>query len=178
MQSLASEMEAVTLLPVERELGRIPCCECATPILPSLKNLCSTCLNATSDIGKSLPRQVTLQQCTGCQRYLVRPQVWVVASPESRELLAVCLKQLKGLTGLQLVDAVFNQADPSNTKKIQVKLTVRLETLEEVLTVDYTFIDSLCPQCDTSKDKDQWNCIVQVQRFNVKDYILIIQICR
>ena len=163
---------------MERELGRIPCCECATPILPSLKNLCSTCLNATSDLGKSLPRQVTLQQCTGCQRYLVRPQVWVIASPESRELLAVCLKQLKGLTELQLVDAVFNQPESSNTKTIQVKLTVRLESLEEVLTVDYTFIDSLCSQCDTSKDKDQWNCIVQVQRYNIKDHLLIIQMCR
>ena len=163
-QSLASGMEAVTLLPMEKELGKIPCCECATPILPSLKNLCNTCLNATSDLGKSQPKQVALQQCTGCQRYLVRPQVWVVASPESRELLAVCLKQLKGLTDLKLVDAVFNQAEPNNTKTIQVRLTVRLETLEEVLTVDYTFIDSLCPQCDTSKDKDQWNCIVQVQR--------------
>ena len=93
---LASGMEAVISSPMEKEFGRIPCCECASPILPNLKNLCSTCLNVATDLAESLPRQVALQQCTGCQRYLVRPQVWVIAIPESRELMAVCLKQLKG----------------------------------------------------------------------------------
>ena len=153
---------------MEKELGRIPCCECASPILPNLKNLCSMCLNAATDLAISLPRQVALQQCTGCQRYLVWPQVWVIASPESRELLAVCLKQLKGLTDFQLVDAAFSQADPVNTKTIKVKLTVKLETVEDVLTVDFTLADTLCPQCDNTKDKDQWNCVVQVQRLLTK----------
>ena len=100
------------------------------------------------------------------QSILHRPQrplsqVWVIANPESRELLAVCLKQLKGLTELKLVDAAFNPAEP-DSKTIQVKLTARLETVEEVLTVDFDILDSLCPECDNTKDKDQWNCVVQV----------------
>ena len=126
-------MEAVASVSVKKQIGTIPCCECASPILPNITNLCNTCLSATTDLSKSLPRQVTLKQCTGCHRYFLRPQVWVVASPESRELLAVCLKQLKGLCDLQLVNAVFNQADPRDTKRMQVKLAVRLDTVEEVL---------------------------------------------
>ena len=62
------------------------------------------------------------------------------------------------------MNAVFNQADPSDTKTMQVKLAVRLDTVKEVFEVDFTVVDNLCPQCDDDKDKDQWNCAVQVQR--------------
>ena len=40
---------------------------------------------------------------------------------------------------------------------------MKFETVEDVLTVDFTLVDTLCPQCDNAKDKDQWNCVVQVQ---------------
>ena len=154
-------MEAATFPASERGFGLIPCCECATPIQPNLRNLCQACLSAATNLAKSVPKQVPLHRCSSCQRILTRSQAWVIANPESRELLAVCLKQLKGLTELKLVDAAFNSAEP-DSKTIQVKLTARLETVEEVLTVDFDIIDSLCPQCDNTKDQDQWNCVVQV----------------
>ena len=154
-------MEAANFPASERGFGLIPCCECSTTIQPNQRNLCRTCLSAATNLAKSVPKQVPLHRCSSCQRILTRSQAWVIANPESRELLAVCLKQLKGLTELKLVDAAFNSAEP-DSKTIQVKLTARLETVEEVLTVDFDILDSVCPQCDNNKDKDQWNCVVQV----------------
>ena len=41
--------------------------------------------------------QVILHFCRFCERYLQPPSTWVACSLESRELLALCLKKLKGL---------------------------------------------------------------------------------
>lgn len=35
--------------------------------------------------------------CRDCERWLQPPNSWVVANPESKELLAVCLRRLRGL---------------------------------------------------------------------------------
>jgi nonsense-mediated mRNA decay protein 3 len=41
--------------------------------------------------------QSNLYFCRGCERYLIPPGTWVTATLESRELLTLCLKRLKGL---------------------------------------------------------------------------------
>ena len=45
---------------------------------------------------------------------------------ESRELLALCLKKVKGLGKVKLVDAGFVWTEP-HSKRIKVKLTVQKE---------------------------------------------------
>lgn len=45
---------------------------------------------------------------------------------ESRELLAICLKKLKGLNKVHLVDAGFVWTEP-HSKRVKVKLTVQKE---------------------------------------------------
>ena len=41
---------------------------------------------------------MTIFFCRGCERYLNPPVSWIQAELESRELLTLCLKRLKGLS--------------------------------------------------------------------------------
>jgi len=54
--------------------------------------------------------------------------MWVSCTLESHELLAVCLKRLKGLNKVHLVDANFVWTEP-HSKRIKVKLTIQKEVL-------------------------------------------------
>ena len=61
-------------------------------------------------------------------RYLNPPANWVVCSLESRELMALCLKRLKGLPKVKLIDANFVWTEP-HSKRIKVKMTVQGEAI-------------------------------------------------
>lgn len=52
-------------------------------------------------------------------RYLQPPAEWISCALESRELLALCLKRLKGLQRVKLVDAGFAWTEP-HSKRIKV----------------------------------------------------------
>ena len=52
-------------------------------------------------------------------RYLQPPNFWVVCSLESRELMALCLKRLKNLSKVKLIDAIFVWTEP-HSKRIKV----------------------------------------------------------
>lgn len=49
-------------------------------------------------------------------RYLQPPAEWIHASLESRELLTLCLKKLKGLNRLKLIDAGFVWTEPHSMR--------------------------------------------------------------
>lgn len=63
-----------------------------------------------------------------CFRYLQPPAEWVVAALESRELLALCLKKLKGLNRVKLIDAGFAWTEP-HSKRIKVLLMFRFNII-------------------------------------------------
>lgn len=48
---------------------------------------------------------------------------WVRCELESSELLAICLKQIKGLKKVKLIDAGFVWTEP-HSKRLKVKLTI------------------------------------------------------
>lgn len=52
-------------------------------------------------------------------RYLNPPNNWVVCSLESRELMALCLKRLKNLAKVKLIEADFVWTEP-HSKRIKV----------------------------------------------------------
>jgi len=64
--------------------------------------------------------------CRNCERFLSPPQAWVQAKPESSELLAICLKRLKGLNKVRLKDAHFIWTEP-HSKRLRVSLTIQKE---------------------------------------------------
>lgn len=60
------------------------------------------------------------------------PTSWLVAQPESRELLALCLKKLRGLGKVRIVDASFIWTEP-HSRRIKVKITVQDSVSDGVL---------------------------------------------
>jgi nonsense-mediated mRNA decay protein 3 len=92
------------------------------------------------------------------------PEQWIKATLESRELLGLCLKKLKGLNKVRLVDAGFIWTEP-HSKRIKVKLTVQAEVmggavLQQVFTVEFTTAGQMCDDCRRADAKDYWKALV------------------
>ena len=171
------------LVPVS---GKILCCECGTRIDPNPANLCVACLRIKVDITEGIPKnvgcfvrigqlspkftsmfcQVTIQFCRFCERYLQPPNQWIQAALESRELMALLLKRLKGLKDVKLIDASFLWTEP-HSKRLKVKLQVQAEVvggaiLQQTFVVEFVVAYQMCPDCHRTEAKDHWNCLVQV----------------
>ncbi|CAH0725297.1 unnamed protein product, partial [Brenthis ino] len=148
--------------------ARILCCQCAVPIEPNPSNMCIACLRTHVDITDGIPKQVTLFFCRGCERYLQPPNEWLVCALESRELLALCLKRLKALNRVKLVNAVFDWTEP-HSKRIKVSLTVQGEVmggavLQQSFLVEYVIQHQMCDACHRSEAQDYWRALVQVRQ--------------
>merc|ERR1712000_371862 len=76
--------------------------------------------------------EATLHFCKDCDRWLMPPQTWIVALPESRELLALCLKKLRGLNKVRIVDASFVWTEP-HSRRLRVKITIQDSVQDGVL---------------------------------------------
>ncbi|KAG5463781.1 MAG: NMD3 family-domain-containing protein, partial [Olpidium bornovanus] len=127
------------------------CCQCGTSIVPNAANMCINCLRTTVDITEFIPKQVTLHFCRACERYLQPPGTWVSAQLESRELLALCLKKLKGLSKVRLIDAGFIWTEP-HSRRVRVKLTIQKEVLtstilQQIFQVEYVVSNQQCEDC-------------------------------
>lgn len=130
--------------------------------------MCVNCLRTHVDITEHIPKQATLQFCRNCERYLQPPSEWVYCSLESRELLAICLKRLKGLKEVKLVDAGFIWTE-AHSKRLKVKLTVHGEVmngtvLQQVFVVEFMVNNQMCDDCHRTEAKDFWKCIVQIRQ--------------
>lgn len=88
--------------------------------------MCVNCIRNEVDITEGIPKQVHIHFCRNCERYLQPPGIWITAALESRELLTLCLKKLKGLNKVRLVDAGFIWTEP-HSRRIKVKLTIQKE---------------------------------------------------
>ncbi|KAL1505481.1 hypothetical protein ABEB36_005044 [Hypothenemus hampei] len=145
----------------------IACCMCGLQIEPNPSNMCVGCLRNQVNITDGIPEQATLYFCRGCERYHQPPSEWVHCALESRELLSLCLKKLKGLNRLKLVDAGFVWTEP-HSKRIKVKLVVHGEVMGAILqkefVVIYTINHQMCDDCHRSEAKDFWRALVQVRQ--------------
>lgn len=79
------------------------CCTCSTLIPPNAANMCLPCIKDTIDITEGITKQLTIHHCSGCNMYLQPPKNWIRAEMESRELLAVILKRLRGLNKVSYI---------------------------------------------------------------------------
>lgn len=105
--------------------------------------------------------------CRDCDRWLLPPNSWAVALPESRELLAICLKKLH-ITKVRVVDASFIWTEP-HSRRIKVKVTVQDSVAHGVVlqqTFDVTYIVSTqqCGDCKRSYTHNVWTACVQVRQ--------------
>ncbi|KOX68769.1 60S ribosomal export protein NMD3 [Melipona quadrifasciata] len=151
-----------------RQETMILCCICGIGIESNPANMCVACLRTQIDITKNIPKQATIHFCKGCERYLQPPSEWIYAALESRELLTLCLKRLRGLNRVKLIDAGFVWTEP-HSMRLKVKLTVQAEVmsgaiLQQIFIVEYTINHQMCNDCHRTEAKDYWRALVQVRQ--------------
>ena len=149
---------------------RILCCNCGAPIdgTTSAGALCYDCVKLTVDISNGIPREATIHTCRDCERWLQPPAHWVTAAPESRELLALCLKKLRGLSKVRIIDASFIWTEP-HSRRVKVKITIQQEAfagtiLQQTFEVEYVVAYHQCPDCAKSFTANTWRAVVQVRQ--------------
>jgi 60S ribosomal export protein NMD3 len=146
--------------------SRVLCYNCGAPLIES--TLCNDCIKLTVDISQGVQREAVLNFCRDCERWLLPPATWQVAAPESRELLALCLKKLKGLRKVRVIDASFIWTEP-HSRRIKVKITVQDSVsagvvLQQSFEVTYIVATQQCPECAKSYTANTWQACVQVRQ--------------
>ncbi len=145
----------------------ILCCMCGVSIESNPANMCATCLQSRVDITEGIPKQITIFWCRNCGRYQRPP--WVDAPLESKEMLALCLKKIKGLNKeVKLIDAAFIWTEP-HSRRIKVKLTVQKEIfnsiiMQQVFVVEFVVANMQCTDCQRSFTEHTWTAVVQVRQ--------------
>lgn len=148
----------------------ILCCNCGAPIdgTTATGALCFDCVKLTHDISQGVQREATIHFCKDCDRWLLPPTTWIVALPESRELLALCLKKLRGLNKVRIIDASFVWTEP-HSRRLKVKITVQDQVQDGVLLqqsfeVLYVMHTQQCRECAKSYTPAHWQACVQVRQ--------------
>ncbi|PJF18012.1 hypothetical protein PSACC_02151 [Paramicrosporidium saccamoebae] len=147
---------------------RILCCECGVAIEPNAANMCLNCIRSRVDITEGIPKQIVVNFCRGCERYLAPPAQWLPCALESKELLSLLLKRMKGLSKVRLIDAGFVWTEP-HSKRIKVKLTIQKEAfaatiLQQTFVVEAVVANQQCSDCARREAKNTWNTVVQVRQ--------------
>lgn len=91
-----------------------------------------------------------------------------MAALESRELLALCLKKLRGLHKVRIIDASFIWTEP-HSRRVKVKLTIQDSVsegvvLQQAFEVEYIVAYQQCPDCAKSYTANTWRACVQVRQ--------------
>ena len=148
--------------------ARILCCSCAVPIAPNPAAMCNNCIKLNTDITEGIPREGVINFCRDCERYLMPPTQWVKAELESRELLALCLRKIKGLNKVRLIDAKFKWTEP-HSRRVKVILTIQKEAfvstiLQQTFEVEFTVGYQQCPDCAKTFTHHTWKACVQIRQ--------------
>jgi nonsense-mediated mRNA decay protein 3 len=163
-------MDTISIAPSQARTATILCCNCGVPIdgTTSAGALCNECLKLSVDISQGIQRETFLHICGDCDRWFSPPQQWIVAQPESRELLALCLRKLKGLSKIRIIDASFVWTEP-HSKRVKVKITVQQEAFQDTIVqqafeVEYVVANQQCADCKKSYTHHTWRAVVQVRQ--------------
>ncbi|EER02194.1 hypothetical protein, conserved [Perkinsus marinus ATCC 50983] len=146
--------------------ANVLCCVCGASMAPNQSNMCVNCMKGEVDITEGISKQAVVNYCRECNRYQRPP--WVPCEPESRELLGICLKKIKGLNKVKLVDANFIWQAPTS-KRMKVKLTVQKEVMngaimQQSMIVDFIVAWQQCDDCKRTYTPHTWNASVQVRQ--------------
>jgi len=148
---------------------RMLCCLCGVVMDANPSSMCVNCLRSQVDITEGIPKQSAVYFCRQCERYHVPPRNWVYAQLESKELLALLIKKLRGLNKVKLVDAGFKWTEP-HSRRIVVRLVVQKEVFVNTILQQEFLVEFVVEnmQCDTCKrdaaNIDAWQAVVQARQ--------------
>ena len=150
-------------------VGTIACCLCGapTPADAVADGTCMACLSVTTNIASAIEPSLEVEMCRTCGKWYRNPQ-WVAYEAESAELLAMCVRRVRGLRGLHLVDASWIWTEP-HSRRLKVKLTVRKEVmsgtaLQQGVVVEFVVRTRNCDACNKVAAKDLWQSRVQLRQ--------------
>ncbi|KAJ5922021.1 ribosome-binding protein [Penicillium verrucosum] len=130
---LDTPVPMVGLQDQQNSAATILCCNCGAAIdgTTSAGAMCHDCLRLNVDVSQGPP-----------------PAGWS-QPPESKELLAVCLRRLRGLAKVRIIDASFIWTEP-HSKRIKVKITIQQEVfqgtiIQQAFEVEYVVASQQCP---------------------------------
>jgi nonsense-mediated mRNA decay protein 3 len=124
------------------------CCLCGTSIAPNPSNMCLSCIRSQIDITSDYSKSEIISFCRTCERYLQPPKYWIDCDLESKELLTLCLKKIRGLNKAKLIDASFIWTEP-HSRRVKVKITIQKEVfngtkLQQSFVVEYVVKNQQC----------------------------------
>lgn len=163
------------------ECPQILCCVCGIPISQNPSNMCVNCIRGSVDVTATLPKEAAVSWCRVCDRYHQPPKYWTKAALESRELMVVCLKRIKGLSKMHLVDASWIWTEP-HSRRLKIKLTVQKEVfagtvVQQSCVIEFVVNALMCEGCQRiATGHELWGCVVQVrQRVEHKKMLLYLE---
>eukprot|EP00471_Norrisiella_sphaerica_P008133 CAMPEP_0184503152 /NCGR_PEP_ID=MMETSP0113_2-20130426/51724_1 /TAXON_ID=91329 /ORGANISM="Norrisiella sphaerica, Strain BC52" /LENGTH=475 /DNA_ID=CAMNT_0026892599 /DNA_START=248 /DNA_END=1676 /DNA_ORIENTATION=- len=90
------------------------------------------------------------------------------AELESRELMSLCLKKIRGLNKVKLTDANWIWTEP-HSRRLKIKLSVQKEVfnnaiVEQTFVVEFIVANQQCPDCQKSYTEHTWESVIQVRQ--------------
>ena len=130
--------------------------------------MCMSCIRSQVDISEGIPKQIAIQCCRNCDRFLQPPMQWLNCALESKELMALCLRRLKGLSKVRLIDASFIWTEP-HSKRIKIKITIQKEAftatiLQQTFVLEVIVANQQCMDCAKVMAKNTWRAVVQARQ--------------
>lgn len=106
-----------------------------------------------------------LEYCSGCDRYNLPPYRHI--KPESTEFMQYCLKRIKNLSKVKLIDSSFVWTE-EHSKRIKVKVVVQKELLDKIVAQEakiLTFVVEYvqCKDCMKQFTKHTWRACIQAR---------------
>ena len=121
-----------------------------------------------ADIAEGVCPNGQLFKCRRCQRYCGGATTYVACEPESRELMAICLKRVRGLKRVRVADAAWIWTEP-HSMRLKVRLTIQKEVapgaiLQKPLDCEFVVRNQQCTDCRQQFENFAWTAAVQVRQ--------------
>merc|ERR550534_653038 len=147
------------------------CCLCGAEMdEPNPANQCINCLKSQVNLSVNTETEV-VHNCRQCGRWEDAKRKWKVCEWESRQLLALVLKLIKGLhkkDAPELVNASFVWTEP-HSKRIKIRLELEKEVMhgtrmQQAHVVEFTIRNLQCVDCKRVYTPHTWHTVVQVRQ--------------
>lgn len=134
---------------------------------PTNSMMCIPCLQNEVDITQDITRTAVVPYCNRCSRFC-HSQKWLKAEFESRELMHICMKKIRGLNTVKILDANFLYTE-HHSKRIKLKLTVQKEVakqtiLQQDVVTEFVVQYTQCEDCCQAFTTFNWAGQVQVRQ--------------
>ncbi|KAK1443465.1 nonsense-mediated mRNA decay protein 3 [Babesia gibsoni] len=163
----------------EPSYAPMQCCLCGDIVAkPTASRMCHLCMSKSVNLAQEVSTHCTVLQCVTCKRFC--HDRWLSCELESKELLSICLKKVKGLDAMKIINANFIFTEP-HSKQLKVNVLVQKEVdnnviVEQPIQIDYAIKSSQCDHCKRMYTPHIWKAMVQIrQKTKDKRHILMLE---